>query len=137
MAKLDFAFMAEFAKIEVNATITAVGAGIRGVGVAPRMSGSIGISLAGAVDRERGEGAATLAVVIEPPNHAYSIGPTSRLEPAPAQGDFATTVFAVRLEFPFVGHGKYEVKISINDEHQQTLELWVTETTPSTPTVGA
>jgi hypothetical protein len=135
MASLDFAFLAEFAKIEATATITSVGAGIKGIGVLPD-PGSIQIYVAGGVSRDLGEGEATLTMTLEAPNAEYSLSRSETMSPAPTRGDFSSTVFAIALEVPIVGYGKYQVQVAINDEVAQTLPLWIA-LAPSDRAAGA
>jgi hypothetical protein len=134
MATLEFAFLAEYAKVEANATITAVGAGVRGVGV-PAENGEFVIFVAGSVDRERGEGAAALTITVEAPHDKYQMSQSAAMDAAPSTGDFATTVFAFGLNVPVVGLGKYAVRLELNETEVGNLDLWV-GLAPSVTTAG-
>ena len=135
MATLDFAFLAEFAKVEATATITAVGAGIRGIAVLGDTGGEVLVYVAGGVDRDRGEGQASLTVTVEPPGKEYKLDQTAGMEPAPATGDYATTVFALGLNIPVISFGRYEIGLLLNDEQAGKLDLWISAA-PGYPTAG-
>lgn len=134
MASLQFAFLAEYAKVESSATLTAIGAGIRGVGVSGE-SGEFDIFVAGSVDRDHGEGAVMLSITLEAPKGAYRLTQSGAMEQAPDTGEFVSTVFAFRLNVPVVGLGKYIVTLEMNDTEVHRLDLWVA-TAPSVPPAG-
>lgn len=129
MASLDFAFLAEFAKVEPSATVTAVGAGIRGITLVGEGS-TVQLFVAGGVDRDRGEGEASLTITVEPPAKEYSISQSAIMEPAPVEGAYATTVFAIAIVIPIVASGRYQLLVSVNDQVEKTLDLWVTAELP-------
>ena len=125
MASLEFAFLAEFAKVETNATITAVGAGVRGVLLNPRHE-QIGVYLAGCVNRAPGEEAGELTVTTVGPEGIFALERTIDMEPVEdGASDFATTVFAVRQDVPIAGEGRYEFRLSVGEEESKKIELWI------------
>lgn len=125
MASLEFAFLAEFAKVEANATLTAVAAGLRGVACAPNAE-RITLFLAGGVNRQHGEGSLDLVATTIAPGELYSLERTVEMEPVDgAPGDFAVTVFAIQLEIPIVGDGRYVVRVAAGGEHPRDIDLWL------------
>ena len=123
MASIEFAFAAEFAKVELNGTLTSVGAGVRGLAL-DRDQPQFGIFIAGCVNREQSESAAEITVTIDSPDGHFSITQSMNMEAIePGASDFATTVFAVRQEIPVSGEGKYVIRLDV-DEDSTEIDLW-------------
>jgi len=136
MASLDFVFLAEYAKLEPGSTITAVGAGIKGI--RPTGDGpAVQLFVAGAVDRVPGEAEASMTITIQPETNEYSISQTISMDSAP-EGLFATTLFAIAVSIPITGSGKYNVLVAVDEQLPTAIDLWVdTEDASSTLPDGA
>lgn len=117
--------MAEFAKVETSATLTSVGAGLRGIAISPGAE-RIGVFLAGCVNRDPGEGKVELAATTVGPSDVFFLERTVDMDPVDAEpGDFSTTVFAIQLEVPVVGDGLYKVRVAIAEQEPKIIELWL------------
>ena len=124
MASIGFAFLAEFAKVEANATVTAVGVGVRGV-LATSEHDEITLFLAGIVNRDLGEDETTLSVTTEGPDKIYSVTQSAVMDPARDTTDWAVTAFALRIGIPLAGEGKYKIALDVGDSDRTEIDLWI------------
>lgn len=141
MGSVDFAFLAEFAKAEQHGTLTTVGAGLFGVlPSAPEMP--IPVFVAGRV-RQQPKASETLGITIESPGREYSLEQSMDIT-APSSGpgeqvDMTTTVFAVQIQIPIAGEGRYLVRVALGESEPFDIDLWVKlpERTPAVTGEGA
>ena len=125
MPNIDFMFLAEFAKVEDNASITAVGAGFRGLTVVEGTR-EIRVYVGTRLTRSRNELPAMLSVTVDAPNDLYSIGQTTELQPVDSDHDWASTVVVTVLRVPVVGSGEYTVRVSVSDSTEpKSVPLWI------------
>lgn len=114
MSKIDFVFLAEFAKVEESATITAVGAGFRGL-VVPEYANEIHVYVCVRILRTMDDPEASLNVTLVAPDDAYSIAQVSSLHPVASTHRWASTVIVSKISVPVVGFGEYRIDVSLSD----------------------
>ncbi|MFF2296983.1 DUF6941 family protein [Arthrobacter sp. NPDC058127] len=114
MAELDYAFLAEFAKVENN-QLTVVGASYTHV-LAQTLPVNHLLYVAGRVRIAESEPAPTLSIKFRSPAEGLEIGVDSTLSTQPARpydGKIGLT-FAVGLGVPLMAEGLYEVVIELD-----------------------
>jgi len=118
MAEIDYAFLADFAKVEANGTLTAVGASwtyltTEGFPAGHRMS------VAGRVRARVDEGDVPIRVSYTTPNEAVRLNADGLLVPTDAQRPYGDGwighLFAMDMAIPLPAPGLYWVEISIGD----------------------
>lgn len=125
MASIDFVFVSQFAKVELDATITAVSAGIRGIALNSD-DAQIALYLAGCVSREPGESNVTLNIDLESPDKSYLLSRSVELDATEADtGPYAITAFALQLAVPISGEGRYSIKVYAEGGDAEEAGFWV------------
>ena len=122
MAELDYAFIAEFAKVE-NGKLTAVGASYLDV-QPPIFPAAHSFSVAGRIRAPEGTDAIALRIRIIPPGNAmnivlnWSINPGPETEPYDGKIGF---LFAVQAAIALVAEGLCEIFVDIDTVQQRRL----------------
>lgn len=114
MAELDYAFLAEFAKVESN-QLTVVGASYTHV-FTPSLPANHLLYVAGRVRSLEGEVPPILAVKFRSPAEGFEIGVDSNLtaeHARPYDGKVGLT-FAVGIGVPLMTEGLYEVLVELD-----------------------
>lgn len=114
MAELDYAFLAEFAKVENN-QLTVVGASYTHV-FAPTLPANHILYVAGRVRSLEGDEPPTIAIRFRSPAEGFEIGVDSSLEVVdarPYDGKIGLT-FAIGLGVPLMAEGLYEVLVELD-----------------------
>jgi hypothetical protein len=114
MAMIDYAFLADFAKVEPNGTLTAVGASFTFIEVGGLPAGHL-LAVAG---RVRGviDETVDLTLEIKGPDDAFRIGANLQLEPGPGSRPYGDGkighLFAINVQIPLPTAGLYTVELS-------------------------
>ncbi|HCB06110.1 MAG TPA: hypothetical protein PLZ93_09675 [Nocardioides sp.] len=133
MAELDYAFIADFAKVEPNGTLTAVGASWTFLN-AREFPSAHRMAVAGRVRGSVDEEPVTLRIDVRGPNDTFRLATDSQLSPqvsARPYGDGRVgLLFALDLQVPLTSVGLYEIYISVNGVEARRLafEAAVAET---------
>lgn len=124
MAELDYAFLADFAKVEPNGTLTTVGASFTFV-TTRQLPAAHRMAVAGRVRGLVGEEPIPFRIEIVGPDGSFRIGAESELTPGPTArpyGEgFLGHLFALDLAIPLPQVGLYVVNVSVSGEHARTL----------------
>jgi hypothetical protein len=122
MAELDYAFIAEFAKVE-NGKLTAVGASYIDVRP-PVFPAAHSLSVAGRIRAPEGTDAIDLRVRIIPPGNAMNIALQWSMQPGPETVPYDGKIgvlFAVSAGIAFVAEGLCEIFVDIDNVQQRRL----------------
>jgi Family of unknown function (DUF6941) len=131
MAELDYAFLADYAKVEIDGKLTAVGASYTHLFVAG-FPGQHLVSVAGRVRAKIGE-QPTLRVSLVSPEELFRIDTETQLtagEKAIPYGPDLDTIgiqFALTFIMPLPKAGLYEMNLTLNDEHVRMLAFTAAE----------
>lgn len=126
VAELDYAFVAEYAKVE-SGKLTAVGASFTDLHV-PAVPTARYIAIAGRIRAPEETQEIDLKITIVPPGDAPRISASGTLG---RDDDFAVydgkvaVVFAVANTIPFKNAGLYEVLITVDGTHERRLAFEV------------
>lgn len=130
--ELDYAFLAEFAKVEAN-KLTAIGASYTFVHT-PNLPAFHMLSVAGRVRVNADTDPVQVAFSVVPPGKEYELDLGIELSPGsearPYNGKLGL-VFAVSLQMPLPGEGLYEVVITIDGKPARRLAFEVALSSPS------
>ena len=123
MAELDYAFLAEYAKVDER-KLTAIGASYTHMRF-KQLPATHFLSIAGRIRAKINE-RPSLAIRAISPNNAFEIKfevPIEELSEASAYNDFVGILFAVNGPIPIFETGLYEVKIELDGEVVRTLKF--------------
>lgn len=130
MAELDYAFLADFAKVEPNGTLTAVGASWTHL-VSPELPAAHRMAVAGRIRAEIDEGAVGLRIDVHGPDGVFKLAAGSELVPGVASRPYGAglvgLLFALDLQIPLPIAGMYTIYIEINGEQARRLAFEVTK----------
>jgi hypothetical protein len=129
--ELDFAFIAEWARAEDGASVTAASAGLRRVVV--EAGEPVLIFVAGRFSRTLDDGEHNFSLTFEAEDGGLSVQNSALLTAAPAVGEMpeGLVAFAIRLPLPEVATGEYRATISIDDAQLAVLPLSIVVLTTS------
>ncbi|SDQ85835.1 hypothetical protein [Quadrisphaera sp. DSM 44207] len=127
MAELDYAVLADFARVDGDGTLTVVGAH-RAVVLAPALPAQQVLSVAGRVWMGRREPAAQLSLGAMTPDGDIPVVAEWLLEPGPEQLEGtgrSSASFAVTVVAPLPVPGGYGLVLSVNGDVARTLPFTV------------
>lgn len=117
MAALDYAFLADFARVDPNGTLTVVGASWFHVQVASVPSVHR-MAIAGRVRARMSETEVPLRLVIEAPGGTFTVGIEASLSPGPDSRPYGDGLvghlFAVDSQIPLPTEGLYSVEVFVD-----------------------
>lgn len=131
-AKLDYAFLAEFAQVQGN-RLTAVGASYTYL-LASGLPVAHMLSVAGRVKTTVRRESVPVEITVNAPNDAYSIEVDTELHPGDdvrPYGDNVGLIFALTMQIPIPSEGLYEVLVSVDGEQQRRLAFEVQLNAPA------
>jgi len=135
MANLDYAFLADFAKVEPNGTLTTVGASFTFV-TAVALPTTHQMAVAGRARGGIDEDAIPLRIEIVGPDEAFQLGAEGLLlkgpHARPYGGGLIGHVFALNVQIPLSTEGLYVVNVRVGDEAPRRLAFDVV-TPPAMP----
>lgn len=118
MASLDYAFLADYAKVEPSGTLTAIGASFTYIDVSAVPAARM-IAVAGRV-RAKDDELVELDLRISGPGEGITIGAAMTLEPGPQARPYGEGrlghLFAVNVQLPLPSEGLYTAEIKVGDE---------------------
>lgn len=121
MAVIDYAFLADFARVEPSGSLTVLGASFTFVDVASLPAGRM-LAIAGRVRAEADE-TVELDVSITAPQEAFRIGASMMLEPGPGARPYGDNklghLFAMNVQVPLPTVGLYVVELKVDDSHRR------------------
>jgi hypothetical protein len=134
MPDLDYAFIAEYARVDPGGKLTAIGASYTEVPV-PQLPVSHLLSVAGRIRSTLESEPARLRVVLKPPGGNVSLSLESELRPGadlrPYDGDKVGIVFALTTVVPLTTPGLCEVRLFLDDQEVRLLMFEVTQQSTS------
>lgn len=127
MAELDYAFVADFAKVEANGTLTSIGASwtfleTKDLPAVHRMA------VAGRIRARIDEGPIGVRIDVRGPNDLFNIAASGvvGLTSARPYGDgLVGHLFALDLQIPLPAEGTYTINVEIDGEHVRRLAFEV------------
>ncbi|MBB6571699.1 hypothetical protein HPO96_29260 [Kribbella sandramycini] len=125
MAELDYAFVADYAKVERSGTLTVVGASYTQVTVS-RLPAAHLMSIAGRVRSRVDAGPVSLTVTIKPPlTDQFVVVFTMDLTPEPDARPYGDgrlgLLFAITTGLPLDHEGVYTIDLELEGSHARTL----------------
>lgn len=130
MAELDYAFLADYARVESNGTLTAVGASWTHLRPA-RLPGSHHFYVAGRIRTRLQEPPTDLRIALIGPLEAYRLETSLPLQADPNATPYGEGwlghVFAFEVGAPLTAAGMYVVELSIEGETVRRLKFEVVE----------
>lgn len=130
MAELDYAFLADFARVEPNGTLTAVGASWTHLWVT-QLPSVHRMAIAGRVRAAVSEGRIPVRVEIIDPEGSTIVSTDFGLEAGegslPYDGDRLGHLFAIETVIPIVSHGKFKVSVILSGDRVRDLFFEVGE----------
>lgn len=137
MARLQYALLAEFAKVDAGGLLTVVGAGFDRVAAqALPAHQAIAVGLRALLAQDEAE--APLRVMLRPPE-GLTLRFETVLRPAPdarPHGGYIGVAMAINLTVPLMVPGAYHLSIAVDGEEQQELSFEVEVSGPA-PQGGA
>lgn len=116
MSTIDYAFLADFAKVEPNGTLTVVGASFNFLTV-PMVPVNYRLAVAGRVRSRKDDGTIPLRISFSGPNETYNINTDGELTPAEdalTYGDgLLGHLFALDMQLPIPVVGTYTVDVTL------------------------
>jgi len=132
VATLDYAILAEYARVDAAGLLTAVGASFDRVSAAGPGSGQQ-MFVALRVLLDSSEESADFQIDVRPPSGQYSIGFTGRTVPnaeaRPVDGKVAVVV-AIGVMVPLPEAGRYSVTVALGDGERRELPFLVEHASP-------
>lgn len=122
MAELDYAYLAEFARVEAN-SVTAVGASFTQV-VVPAIPWQGRVTLVARIRMGQHDGAVPVGVQVAPPDGSFDLQFSADVAPGAEVRPYGGKVgllFSLELPVPFPAAGLYVVRLSIAGEHVRRL----------------
>ena len=131
MIEFDYAFIADFAKVEANGTLTAVGASWTFVRVA-RLPASHRMAVAGRVRAPVDVASIPFRIEVIAPENTFRMGLAGELKRAPDARPYGPDLkvghlFALDMDLALPTAGLYEVHLYVGDEHVRRLAFDVVE----------
>lgn len=135
MATLDYAFLADYAKVTANGTLTSVGASwtyLQAVNLPTQHR----MSVAGRVRAKIAEDPVELRIEVKGPEELFHLGLDAQLRATPGArpyGDgYIGHLFALDMQVPLPRTGLYTVTLSVDGKWARDLKFDV-EQVPETP----
>lgn len=126
MATLDYAFLADYAKVDANGTLTAVGASWTNLQT-PSLPTQHRMSIAGRVRAKLAEGPVDLRIQIQGPEDVFHLGMDAQLEAGPDARPYGDGnighLFAVDMQVPLPKAGLYTVTLSVDGKPVRDLKF--------------
>jgi hypothetical protein len=126
VAELDYAFLADYARVDPTGTLTAVGASYTHAIVQSIPTNHL-VSVAGRVRSTLGTPPVELEVKFSPPDRGYSLAFTAELipdnSPSPYEGNKVGLLFAITTGLPIISEGLYEVEIFVDGNAARLLKF--------------
>jgi hypothetical protein len=125
VAELDYAFLAEYAKVEPGGNLTAVGASYTHLFV-PAFPNQHLVSVAGRVRAAVGE-SPSLRITFQTPNETFQMQADVQLNAVPDARPYGPALDMVGLQFamsfvvPLPTQGLYEVHLALDEVHVRML----------------
>lgn len=134
MANLDYAFLADYARVEPNGTLTSIGASFTYVN-AQSLPTNHRMAVAGRVRARIEERDIQLGVELVGPNESYVLRAGAELNPGDnvrpyGEERFVGHLFALDVQVPLPSAGVYLINLSLAGEHVRTLAFDAQEATP-------
>jgi hypothetical protein len=125
VADLDYAFLADYAKVERSGTLTAVGASFTHL-VVPMLPGTHLMSIAGRVRSTIDAGPVSLTATLTPPDTdrftvAFNMELTAGPEARPYGDGRVGLLFAITTAVPLQSEGLYRVALELEGSIARTL----------------
>ena len=124
MAELDYAFIADFAKVEPNGTLTVNSASWTSLRT-PVLPVARRLAIAGRIRAHVDESPVALQIVFSAPDQAFNIGTEALLSPGPDARPYGDGkighLFALDWQVLLPSVGLYTINITINGEHARRL----------------
>ncbi|TDW91121.1 hypothetical protein [Kribbella sp. VKM Ac-2566] len=133
MATLDYAFLADYAKVQPNGTLTSVGASFTFV-EAQSLPTTHRMAVAARVRARIDEQIIPFRVEITGPGESFRLGVDGQLSPGPdsrpyGEG-FVGHLLAMDIQIPLPSAGLYTVNIELEGKHVRRLAFDVVRATP-------
>lgn len=124
MPDLDYAFLADYARVDPSGTLTAVGASYTQLTTDAVPSTHL-LSVAGRVRSKAGAPPVGLEIILRAPDAAYTMTLGAELQEGPGTRPYADgrigLLFAVTAGVPIVAEGLYEVEVRLEGEARRLL----------------
>lgn len=124
MATLDYAFLADFAKVEPNGTLTSVGASFTYV-KAQQLPARHQLAVAGRVRAHIDESDIPLRIRATGPDETFTMGTDGLLTSGPNLMPYGSGwvghLFALNIELPLPALGLYTVTVQVGDGEPRRL----------------
>lgn len=118
MAEIDYAFLADFAKVEPNGTLTSVGASFTYL-TAPAFPSAHRIAIAGRVRARVHERDIPFRITFTTPNEQVRLNTEGELSPSPHIRPYGEGwlghLFALDMQIPLPVPGLYWIEIDVGD----------------------
>ena len=128
MAELDYAFLADFARVDPNGTLTAIGASWTFVH-AVLLPSVHRMAVAGRIRAKKEAGPVVIRVAIHGPGDAFTLAADSEIAASPATRPYGSGLvghlFAWNLEVPLPNEGVYSIYIDVDGERARRLAFEV------------
>ncbi|WP_435744859.1 DUF6941 family protein [Nocardioides sp. SYSU DS0663] len=115
MPEIDYAFLADFAKVEPTGTLTVVGASYMFVN-APQLPTAHRLAIAGRIRARADDGTVPIRITIAGPEGTFEIATEGELDSSTAEpyGDgYVGLLFALDLQVPLPAAGTYWVEVML------------------------
>lgn len=131
MIELDYAFLADYARVESNGTLTVIGASWTFI-VASQVPAVHRMAIAGRIRSTPEAEPVPLRIEVVAPEGKYRMALNAELTRAPAARPYGAAgrvghLFAVDMDLPLPVYGLYEVHIHVADRHARRLAFDVVE----------
>lgn len=124
MAELDYAFLADYARVDPQGLLTAVGASFT-PRRRPRRPGFAPHAVAGRVRARIDEGPVPIRVEIVGPEQSYTLGLATELTAGPNtqpyRDNISGHIFIVDMQMPLPVPGLYVINLYLAEEHARRL----------------
>lgn len=132
MAQLDYALLAEHARLEPGGTVSLLGASFSQL-VVPAVPAQVPLAVVGRVLFSVGEGSQALLLTILGPDDLFRVTLDTEVDtpsdPVPGVGPAVS--FVISLMLPLPAEGVYSIQLALEGAVSKTMEFRVVATGPS------
>lgn len=133
MARMDWALLAESAKLDAGGTVSMLGGSFTRL-LVPNTPTQVPVSIVGRVLMEGQTRSARLRVLVAGPDDSFKISVDSEVAPptdAPIPGIPPATLIVLSTLLPVPQAGEYKIEVQVEDDDPLTLKFVVVVQEPS------
>jgi hypothetical protein len=141
MAQLQYAYLAEHARLDPQGTVSVLGGGFNRLQV-PRVPSTVGLSVVGSFKFEQGDDVHAIRLTIVGPNESFRVSFDTEIDPAGPEAKEGAETYVTYVTFvangliPVPRAGAYQVLVQTEDGEPFRIPLLIIAPSDPSPITG-